>query len=71
MCMKLTLDQSQCFQFTKSTNLSGPGARQSRTDSAQHVDRIRMETIYMGAESDKYTCTRMTSTKLKILHCVQ
>ena len=30
-----------CMQFTLDKNPSGPGARQSATDSAQLVDQIR------------------------------
>ena len=57
MCMQFTLDKnpSKIFLFTtllllliipcrKATNSAGPGARESTTVSAQHVDQIR--TLY-------------------------
>ena len=49
MCMQFTLDKnpSKIFLFTTSLVLlvtTGPGARQSATDSAQVVDQIR--TLY-------------------------
>ena len=56
MCIQFTFDRipSKIVLFStrlllvipcrKATNSAGPGARQSTTDSAQHVDQIR--TLY-------------------------